>query len=119
MLRRILIVEDDEALRHFYRGALQIAGYQTEEAADGLAALRVIDQQPPDLVILDLGLPVVGGLVVQEEIAATAQHRRIPVLVITGSTELLDGLDVDCVLRKPVSFEGLLDAVGRCLQFPP
>lgn len=116
MSRRILIVEDDEGLRHFYRGALRIGGYDIEEAADGLTALQIIERQPPDLVILDLGLPIVSGHLVQQEIAATAQHRRIPVLVITGSTEPLDDLDVDCVVRKPVSFEGLVDAVARCLS---
>lgn len=111
----ILIVDDDADLRRLFRTALSLAGYDVDEAGDGMEALRRIDYSPPDLVILDLILPGVSGVVVHQEIAAQAITRQIPVVVITGSGFASDDLDVACFLRKPVSPDRLVDAVRSCL----
>lgn len=111
----ILIVEDDEDLRRLFRTALAVAGYDVLEAGDGMEALRWIDHSPPDLVVLDLLLPRISGLVVQQEIAAQAVTRQIPIIIITGSTVSEEGLDVACFLRKPVSPEQLIESVRTCL----
>ena len=111
----ILVVEDDEDLRGLFRIALSMEGYNVVEAGDGMEALRWIDHSPPDLVILDLLLPRISGLVVQQEIAAQAVTRQIPIVVITGSTMPLDGLEVACVLRKPISPDRLIATVRSCL----
>lgn len=111
----ILIVEDDEDLRHLFRTALALAGYDVIEAGDGLEALRWIDQSPPDLVILDLLLPRISGLVVQQDIAAQAVTRQIPIVVVTGSTMAAEDFDVACFLRKPVSPDQLIATVRSCL----
>jgi len=58
----ILVVEDDDDVRRFYRSALTMAGFRVVEAHDGLPALRRLDDSPPDLVVLDLGLPTVSGV---------------------------------------------------------
>ena len=114
--KTVLIVEDDADLRRMFRTSLSIAGYLVEEAADGPGALYRIQYHPPDLVILDLGLPTVSGLIVQQEIAAHAHTRHIPVVIVTGSSENLDHVDVPCVLRKPVDPEKLVSTVRQCLQ---
>lgn len=114
--RVILIVEDDGDLRRMFRTALTLAGFAVEEASDGAGALYRIEQKPPDLVVLDLGLPTVSGLIVHQEIAAHAHTRSIPVVIVTGSTMNLDHLDVSCVLRKPVDPELLVITVRRYLQ---
>src|ERR671912_1534317 len=111
----ILIVEDDEDLRRLFRTALTLSGYEVEEAGDGLEALHKIDHAPPDLVVLDLMLPQISGLVVQQEIAAHVLTRQIPVVIITGSTLELQGLGVSCVLRKPISPDQLVETVRSCL----
>lgn len=113
--RTILVVEDDEDLRRLFRTALVLAGYDVVEAGDGLEALLRIDQAPPDLVVLDIVLPRLSGIAVQQEIAAQAVTREIPVVVITGSAMEADNLDVACFLRKPVSPEQVVDVVRRCL----
>ena len=113
--QRILVVEDDGDLRRLIRTALLFEGFDVTEAADGLDALRRLDDSPPDLVILDLMLPVVSGLVVQEEIAAHAHLRSIPVVIVTASTQPLDDLNVPCILRKPISPETLIAVVRKCL----
>lgn len=113
---RILIVEDDDALRRLYRTALRLEGYEVQEAADGLHALQLIDLEPPVLVVLDLNLPMVSGFVVQQDIAARAHTRDIPIIVVTGTTENIDQLNFPCVLRKPVSPDDLVIAVRKCLH---
>jgi CheY-like chemotaxis protein len=112
--RSILIVEDDRELRRLFRFALSIAGYPVTEAGDGIHALELIELDRPDLIILDIGLPMLSGLDVQQEIAAHAHTRDIPVVIVTASSADLDGLGVDCVLRKPVSPEDVVDVVARC-----
>ena len=111
----VLVVEDDLALRRMYRTALTLAGFNVVEADDGLAALHYLEFRAPDVVVLDLMLPTMSGLVVQQEIAAHAHTRRIPIVIVTGSDLSLDHLDVPCVLRKPVSPDSLVDTVRSCI----
>ena len=111
----ILVVEDDEDLRRLFRTALILGGFDVIEAGDGLEALLRIDQSPPDLVVLDLMLPRLSGIAVQQEIAAQAVTRQIPVVVITGSGIDPTGMQVACFLRKPVSPEQLLEVVRECI----
>ena len=111
----VLIVEDDLALRRMYRVALAFAGFDVQEVGNGLDALRHIDADPPDAVILDLGLPLIDGFTVRQDIAAHALTRLIPIVVVTGSGDDLEWLDVACVLRKPVMPDKLVDAVRKCL----
>jgi DNA-binding response OmpR family regulator len=113
--RTVLIVEDDDALRRMYRIALVLAGYDVQEASDGWSALSQLDQNPPDLVVLDLGLPNISGHVVRQEIAAGSSTRHIPIVIVTAAREDLDHLDVPCVLRKPVSRNDLVESVRHCL----
>jgi CheY-like chemotaxis protein len=112
----ILVVEDDEDLRRLFRTALVLAGYDVVEAGDGLEALLRIDQAPPDLVVLDIVLPRLSGIAVQQEIAAQAVTRQIPIVVITGSAMEPSEMEVACFLRKPVSPEQLVEVVGKCLH---
>jgi DNA-binding response OmpR family regulator len=112
----VLIVEDDSAARRMYRIALGFAGFDIIEAEDGISALRSLDQYPVDVVVLDLLLPTLGGLSVQQEIAANVNRRNIQVVIVTGSKMSLDHVDVSCVLRKPISPDRLIDAVRSCLE---
>jgi CheY-like chemotaxis protein len=112
----ILVVEDDEDLRRLFRTALTLAGYDVIEAGDGLEALQRIDQAIPDLVVLDLVLPGMSGMVVQQELAAQTLTRQIPVVVITGTAVEPGDLAVACLLRKPVSPDDLIEAVKKCLS---
>lgn len=111
----ILIVEDDEDLRHLLKTSLALAGYDVREASDGLEALHKLDQSPPDLVVLDIMLPQISGLIVRQEIAAHALTREIPVVIITGSATQFDPTDSACILRKPISPDQLVITVRDCL----
>jgi CheY-like chemotaxis protein len=113
--QRILMVEDDVELRRMFKQVLAFEGYDVIEAGDGLEALRLLDAQIPDAVILDLGLPIISGSVVRDEIAAHAHTRQIPIIVGTGQPGNHDTLDVACVLRKPVTPERLIYTVHTCI----
>jgi CheY-like chemotaxis protein len=112
----ILIVEDDADLRQLFRITLALEGYRVLEARDGVQALHFLESDPPDLVILDLGLPRVSGYLVRQEIAASARTRDIPVVVVTGMIAPAEQLKVASLLRKPVSPEQLVDTVAECLR---
>lgn len=115
MTKRILVVEDDADLRRLFRTALSMAGYQVDEAADGLDALRIIENRVPDLVVLDLMLQALDGQSVQQELAARAVTRNIPIVVVTGSSMEIAGVNVSCVLRKPIMPDQLVETVRHCI----
>jgi CheY-like chemotaxis protein len=111
--RALLVVEDDEQLRRLYGRVLRAAGFDVREAADGLEALRCIDERAPDAIILDLILPRVSGFGVLHDLTTHASTRHIPVIVVTGTDEPVSQYAVAAVLRKPVSPEDLVQAVRR------
>jgi DNA-binding response OmpR family regulator len=113
--RTILVVEDDADLRRLYRTALTLAGFIVQDVSIGMDALRRIDAEPPDLIVLDLMLPDISGVVIRQEIAAHAHTRNIPIVIVTGSNLDVRDLEVPCVLRKPVTPEELVRTVQSCL----
>jgi DNA-binding response OmpR family regulator len=112
----VLIVEDDPELRTLYRIALSLAGYAVAAVGDGVEALQRIDADPPDVVVLDMGLPRLPGSDVWQEIESHAETSTIPVVVVTGDASGLNTEDFACVLQKPVDLDALIWAVERCLR---
>ena len=112
----VLIVEDDPELRTLYRTALSLAGYAVVAVGDGVDALRRIDADPPDIVVLDIGLPRLGGRDVRTEIGAHVETSSIPIVVVTGDARGLNTYDYACVLQKPIDLDTLVRTVERCLR---
>ena len=110
--RIILLVEDDADLRGMFRVALTLAGFAVQEAADGYDALVMLEQDSADLMVLDLHMPRVDGLDVLADMRA--QNETLPVVVVTASVEDLSDLAVECVLRKPVTPDKLIETVNEC-----
>ena len=116
----VLIVEDDPELRAFYRALLQMEGFAVIAVGDGIDALRHIEVDPPDAVVLDLGLPRLGGRDVHREIAGRMEMRGIPIVIVTGEPiDDLDPKDFACILRKPLDPQSLVNAVYDCLRNAP
>jgi DNA-binding response OmpR family regulator len=111
-----LVVEDNTDLRRMFRAALALAGYDVEEAGDGLEALHLVENRTPDLVVLDLILHSLDGVSVQQELAARHTTSQIPVVIVTGSNIDTGPLGVACVLRKPVMPDELVNTVKRCIS---
>ncbi|GAB4370659.1 MAG: hypothetical protein Kow0062_05560 [Acidobacteriota bacterium] len=80
----VLVVDDDVALRLLMRETLEASGFDVVEAGDGEEALAAIRNEPPDLVVLDLLMPVRDGLSALREIRQDEQVARLPVIVVTG-----------------------------------
>jgi len=80
-VRRVLVVDDEDALRVAVRRALETEGFRVEEAATGGDALTAARSRPPDAVILDLGLPDMNGIDVLRELRVAS---TVPVLVLSG-----------------------------------
>ena len=113
----ILIVEDDDDLREVFAKSLTLAGFRVREATDGPEALRAIESQPTDLVVLDIGLRTLDGLSVRDEILAHAETRDIPIVIVTADADrYAHRLRNDCVLRKPVTPDHLIATVRECLK---
>ena len=114
---RILLVDDDDALRSVLRRALERAGYMVFEAADGRAALRVIAEGPVALVITDLVMPDMEGLELIRSLRRS--HPVLPVIVISGGTgpgmedylPVAKLLGAAHILTKPFELPQLIDAV--------
>jgi CheY-like chemotaxis protein len=116
MAQTILIVEDDRDVRGLFRTALMFEAFNVLEAENGLAALRLLDRvPPPDLILLDLRMPVMNGSVFMQELAGQAHLRHIPVVVVTATLGPDDARQAKCVLRKPVSIDDLVRTVRSCL----
>jgi len=111
----ILLVEDDDQLRRLMSLALRLAGFVTREARDGLEALAILEGSRFDGVVVDLALPYLDGVSVIQEVATHAWAQSIAVVVVTGSDIPLDHVRHDCVLRKPVTTDQVVDTVKRCL----
>jgi CheY-like chemotaxis protein len=84
-MRRILLVEDNAVIASAYWTKLQVEGFLVEVAGDGQAALDAVDRFKPELVLLDLQLPVVSGLEVLRRIRSVPQSPPLPVIVFTQS----------------------------------
>src|ERR1041384_4693989 len=72
----VLVVEDDRGTREMFDYALRVTGFRVVSAGDGYAALRVIEQDLPDVIVLDLQLPQVSGMDVHQEVTAPPETRR-------------------------------------------
>ncbi len=83
--KKILIVEDDAATAHAYRGCLERAGYSVQVAVDGQAGLEHIQRSAPDGVLLDLMLPKLNGIELLKSIRTFHHLARIPVIVYTNA----------------------------------
>jgi DNA-binding response OmpR family regulator len=113
---RILIVEDNPALRESLASLLAFHGHRADFAADGRSGLALALADPPDVVVLDLGLPGLDGVRVCEALRARAD-RHVPVLMLTARHAIEDKLrgfqaGADDYLVKPFAGEELL---ARCL----
>jgi CheY-like chemotaxis protein len=84
--KTILICDDEPALRELIRATLD-DGYRFAEASDGMTALELVREVEPDVIVLDLMLPRLGGLEVLARLRADEHLRHIPVLVITAWNE--------------------------------
>jgi DNA-binding response OmpR family regulator len=88
--RRVLVIDDERAIRLLCRVNLAASGMEVLEAADGRAGLDLARNERPDLVLLDVMMPDVDGWTVARELAADDETREIPVVFLTARAEAAD-----------------------------
>jgi len=116
----ILLVEDNEPSRDALGRRLQRRGYQVVPAVDGAQAVAFARQSSPDLILMDLGLPVIDGWEATRQLKGDAVTRHIPIIVLsahamTDDRELAMAAGGDDFDSKPIRFERLLDKIESLL----
>jgi len=117
----ILVVDDAKDTRVIYSESLRFRGYRVEEAGDGHEALEKVDALAPDLVILDLKLPVIDGREVTRRLKATPRTAAIPVIVLSGylleeSERAALAAGADVYLTKPCLPDDLARTIAELLS---
>lgn len=121
-LKCILCVEDEPEMIDLIRLILGRRGFEVKGAAGGTEGLKMIRQDPPDLVLLDLMMPDMDGWEVYQQIKADEKTKNIPVIVVTAKAQSIDkvlGLHiakVDDYLTKPFSPQDLMNSVDKVLK---
>lgn len=119
-LRRILIAEDDDEQRTALKLILKLSKYVVTEARDGREAIDSVCQERPDLVLMDLSLPVLDGLEVTRELRGRAEFQTLPIIFVTGydQQETIDSIKA-CggtdFISKPIEFDDLKKMIENCL----
>ena len=116
---RVLIVDDEEELVTTIAERLQIRGIQAQTATDGETALKMIEANPPQFVVLDIMMPGMGGIEVLQRM--NAQNLKIPVILLTGygSTEQgMEGMKLGAFdyLMKPCDLNNLIGKIQEAVK---
>ena len=115
---KVLLVEDDEPTLAMYASALRMDGFQVRTALDGVAALRILESFEPDVVILDLKLPMATGFEVLHELRAT--RFNMPVIAVSGHDPGIEQARANpeffAALRKPFDPDDLIGVTRRAVQ---
>jgi CheY-like chemotaxis protein len=117
----ILVVDDDAMYLKLINKALSNRGYQVHEARDGVEAIRIARREVPDMILLDLGLPLRDGYEVMERLKVTGSTEKIPVVVVSArpsATEQEEAKRIGAVayLEKPIKIDALCSLIAETLH---
>jgi CheY-like chemotaxis protein len=119
-MTKILIAEDNAVNRELLRELLEIRGYTVEEACDGEEALRMVRESQPDILLLDIGMPLLDGFAVVRKIRENPRLASLPVVAVTayamqGDRDKILNSKFDGYLSKPVNARALAEELERLL----
>lgn len=112
--QRVLVVEDDEAIRDVLVDALEMEGAEVRDAADGREALSILDAWTPDAILLDLMMPIMDGWTFRAHQRAHPTAATVPVIVLSASRDFggrADDLAPAVLIRKPLDLVDVLAKV--------
>lgn len=121
MSKRVLLIEDTEDNRQIVRDLLSHAGYGLVEATDGASGVQAALREMPDLILMDIQLPVMDGYEATRRIRAEARTAHIPIIAVTsyalsGDESKAKAAGCDAYIAKPYSPRALLALVRRFLD---
>jgi two-component system cell cycle response regulator len=116
----VLVAEDNAVNRELIRELLELRGYTVLEACDGQEALGIIERAQPDLLLLDIGMPVLDGFAVVRRIRESPRIARLPIVAVTayamqGDRERILDSGFDGYLSKPINPSSLTEELNRLL----
>jgi DNA-binding response OmpR family regulator len=117
--KKILIVDDEIDLQQLVKLAMKSKGFQVETANNGLEALEKLQTFTPDLVILDMNMPKMGGVEFYQQICAGTSHPKYPILVLTARANMekfFKEFNIDGFMAKPFEVDDLLKEVDLIIQ---
>jgi two-component system chemotaxis response regulator CheY len=112
-LCKILVVDDEPAHRFLLRRIFERAGHEVSDAGDGAAALRVVAEAAPDLVVTDMMMPVMNGAELIRRLRSEPATAGIPILAASSDPDLAKG--ADAVVLKPYAWRHLLEVADALL----
>ncbi len=122
-MKKILVVDDENDVRELIKAGLDRTKYTTLTAASGAQALSICKTDKPDLILLDIAMPVMDGYQVCEKLKQDPQTKDIPVLFLTGKDldprgiiERYEDLGACGYVPKPSTLKYLLEKIGEILQ---
>ncbi len=120
-MKTVLVAEDNPTNRELLRELLEIRGYAVAEACNGEEALAMIEQTPPDILLLDIGMPLLDGFAVVRKLRENPRFASLPVVAVTayamqGDSEKIMNSGFDGYLSKPVSSTLLAQELDRLLS---
>jgi CheY-like chemotaxis protein len=120
-MARILLVEDNDMIREMLSERLERKGFQVRLAVDGAQGIEAARSESPDLILLDMSLPVIDGWQAAKQLKAAAETQAIPIIAltahaITGDREKTLAAGCDDYSTKPVDFPQLLGKIQTLLN---
>jgi CheY-like chemotaxis protein len=123
-MAHILVVEDNQDILSIISRILRIAGYTVLKANDGIEAIRMAQQQNPDLILMDLVLPTLDGWITTRQLKADRRTAHIPVVAVTACVSVEDEQQAreagcDAFIMKPFDANMLLAHIAKLLYVHP
>jgi len=111
--KRLLIVEDDSDLRQVVLYAFEDEGYEVSTAANGLEALEKVQVYPPDVILLDINMPLMNGAILAAELKQNSCTKDLPLVAISAATNLKNHseMPVDSWIVKPFDMVQLITVI--------
>ena len=124
MQKLILIVEDDPKNLKLIRDLLQVSGYSVLEASDGKQGVEMAKEKNPDLILMDIQMPVMDGLEATRILKAERETNKIPIVVLTayamrGDEEKMREAGCDGYITKPIDTRKFLKKISEYLSEKP
>ena len=119
--KRVLLIEDNERNLKLLRDLLEVKGFRVLAATSAEEGLPLAQSEPPDLIVMDIGLPGMDGIAALQALRADARTRAIPVIAVTASVmqperEIIMQSGFDGYMGKPIEIFGFLQLVETTLE---
>lgn len=119
-MKKILVVEDEADLAKAIKIRLELNGFQVSLAEDGNSVLEEVKKQKPDLILLDLMLPMKDGFTVCNNLKNDEKYRGIPIIILSARNEEVDielgtVLGADLYITKPFDYNQLISKINELL----